>query len=89
MNVSCEYISSLGLLDMSFAIFLKKLFGKTKVYKENFGINIQASLGIHHDIIKLEIIKSPLGAMDDLEYGQKLDGDIYDFLDLLEPLKFI
>ena len=56
------------VLSVAFDIFL----GEAKVYEVHPGVSIQASLGINHDILRFEVIESPLGTVSIFEDTNQL-----------------
>ena len=88
MHVAVKYIYSPRFFYVTLAVILKEFTGKPKINEIDLRVFVQISIGIDHDVFELQIVISPLGAMNILEDTYQLVGNIDNFLDLLDPIKF-
>ena len=75
--------------DVLVAFLFNILLGVAKVYEVDLGISIWASMGVDHDVLRLEIFKCPLGAVDVLEDADQLYSDMKNLFQFIYSRKSI
>ena len=73
---------------MLISIFFEVLLGESKVYEEYLWVCIQVSIGIDHDILKLEVIERSFWLMHVLENLYQLGDYVDDFLNFFHSFEF-
>ena len=73
---------------MLISIFFEVLLGESKVYEEYLWVCIHVSIGIDHDILKLEVIERSFWLMHVLEYLYQLGDNVDDFLNFFHSFEF-
>ena len=82
-NISSESFYFCVFRDVLFACFINIFGRKTEVDQKHLWVSIQASHGIDHHVLRLQIIERPLRTMHVLEDAYQLLGNIKNFHNLL------
>ena len=71
-DISLETFDQLLVWNMLFSILFNIFLSEPKIDKVDLGVSLHASLSVNHDVVKLEIIESSLGAVGILEDANQL-----------------